>query len=55
MKSESYILSNPDWEYAGIYSDQGISGMDAKKRKGFQKMVQDALDEKVDLILVKSI
>lgn len=52
---DEYIHSNPDWEFAGIYSDQGISGTDAKKRPGFQKMVQDAIDGKIDLILVKSI
>ncbi len=50
-----YIQSNPDWEYAGIYSDKGITGTNAKKRPGFQQMVKDALDGKVDLILVKSI
>ena len=52
---EECIRSNPDWEFAGIYSDLGISGTDAKKRPGFQKLVQDALGGEVDLILVKSI
>ncbi len=52
---DEYIHSNPEWEYAGIYSDQGISGTDAKKRPGFQQMVTDAINGKIDLILVKSI
>lgn len=52
---DEYIHSNPEWEYAGIYADQGISGTDAKKRPGFQQMVEDAIDGKIDLILVKSI
>ena len=52
---EEFIQSNPDWEYAGIYYDKGITGTNAKKRPGFQKMIKDALDGKVDLILVKSI
>jgi site-specific DNA recombinase len=52
---DEYIHSNPEWEFAGIYSDQGISGTDAKKRPGFQQMVTDAIDGKIDLILVKSI
>jgi DNA invertase Pin-like site-specific DNA recombinase len=52
---DKYIQSNPDWEYVGIYSDNGISGTDAKKRPGFMQMVQDAVDGKIDLILVKSI
>ena len=41
---DKYIQSNPDWEYVGIYSDNGISGTDAKKRPGFMQMVQDAVD-----------
>ena len=52
---DEYIKSNPDWEYVGIYSDNGISGTDAKKRPGFLQMIQDAIDGKIDLILVKSI
>ncbi len=51
----SYIKSNPDWEFAGIYADKGISGTKAGIRPEFQRMVKDALDGKVDLILVKSI
>jgi site-specific DNA recombinase len=50
-----YIHSNPEWEFAGIYADKGISGTDAKNRPEFQKMVTDALDGKIDLILCKSI
>ena len=52
---EKHIKSNPNWEYIGVYSDRGLSGTDAEKRSGFQKMVQDALDGKIDLILVKSV
>ncbi len=48
------IKGNPDWEFAGIYSDPGISGTIAE-RPGFQKMLQDAKRHKFDIILVKSI
>ena len=48
------IEENPDYEYAGIYYDRGISGY-KEKRPGFQKMLQDARDGKIDLIITKSI
>ena len=43
-----------DWEFAGIYADKR-SGLDAKNRAGFQQMIKDALDGKVDYILCKSV
>ena len=43
------------WELVGIYADQGISGTSASKRPQFMKMLQDARDGKIDLILCKSI
>ena len=49
------ILANPDWEFAGIYSDEGITGTSIKKRSGFQQMVNDAMEGKLDLIITKSI
>ncbi len=49
------ISSNPEWEFAGIYADHGITGTVISKRKGFQEMIQDALAGKFDLILAKSI
>lgn len=52
---EKRIKSNPNWEYVGVYSDRGISGTNAKNRPGFQKMIKDAEDGKIDLILVKSV
>ena len=51
----SYIIGNPDWEFAGIYSDEGISGTSMKKRDGLNRMIADAKDGKIDLVLVKSI
>lgn len=50
-----YINEHEDWEFVGLYSDEGISGTNIKKRKGFQKMLADALDGKIDLIITKSI
>lgn len=49
------IGKNPTWEFVKLYSDKGISGTSTKHRVGFQRMIKDALDGKIDLILVKSI
>ena len=50
-----YIKNNPAWEFVGLYSDEGISATSTKNRDGFNQMVSDALDGKIDLILTKSI
>lgn len=49
------IESNPQYELARIYKDEGISGTSVVKRKEFQKMIEDARHGKIDLILTKSI
>ena len=49
------IESNPNWELVEIYQDEGISGTSVNKRLGFQKMMADATDGKIDLILTKGI
>ena len=49
------INSAPEWEVAGIYADDGISGVHTKKRDGFNQMIQDCKKRKIDLILTKSI
>ena len=50
-----HIKSNPEWEFVGVYTDEGISGTNTRKREGFNRMVEDALNGKIDLILTKSI
>ena len=49
------INSTSEWELAGIYADDGISGIHTKKRDGFNQMIQDCKKKKIDLILTKSI
>lgn len=49
------IQNNPEWEYAGVYSDEDITGTKTKKREGFKRMVRDALDGRIDLIVTKSV
>ena len=45
------IAEHPDWELAGIYADEGISGTQVKHRVQFQQMIEDAKAKKIDLIL----
>ena len=50
-----YIKSNADWDFAGVYTDEGISGTSTKNRDGFNDMIADAMSGKIDLILTKSV
>jgi len=49
------ITGKKDWILAGIYADEGISGTSRFKRDQFNRMVEDAENGKIDLILTKSI
>ena len=51
----AYIQSVDEWNFVDVYADQGKSGLSADKRPGFQRMIRDAMDGKIDKILVKSI
>ena len=52
---ETYIKENPRWEFVGLYVDDGISGLSYHNRDGFNRMVADAIDGKIDLIITKSL
>ena len=52
---ESYIKSNGDWEFVEVYFDEGITGTQTKKRKGFNRMINDCKNGKIDLILTKEV
>ena len=49
------IQKNPEWEFAGIYADDGISGTNAKKREDFNRMIDDCEAGNIDMIITKSI
>ena len=49
------ILKRDDWEYCGVYADEGITGTSIANRENFIKMVNKALHGFIDIILVKSI
>lgn len=50
-----YIQKNPQWIYAGVYADEGITGTLTDKRDEFKRLMKDCDDGKIDIILVKSI
>ncbi len=52
---EKKISENPDWTLSEIYSDEGKSGTSLRHRDAFKRMMQDAKDKKMDLILCASI
>jgi DNA invertase Pin-like site-specific DNA recombinase len=48
------IQQRPDWEYAGVYADEALTGT-KDSRPEFKRMIADCRDGKVDLIITKSI
>ena len=51
----NYIKGRDDWEFVSVYTDEGITGTSTKRREGFKRMIADALDGKIDLIVTKSV
>ena len=49
------IEESPDWELAGIFADEGITGTSMKKRKEFNRMITACKRGGIDLILTKSL
>ena len=52
---EKYIKSNPEWEFAGLYYDEGISGTKKEKRPELLRMIRDCQKGRIDFIITKSI
>lgn len=51
----SLITNKPGWKFAGIYADEAKSGTSREHREDFNRMMNDALDGKLDYIVTKSI
>jgi len=49
------ITANPQWDFAGIYADNGISGTSSEKRPEFNRMMHDCRVGKIQMILTKSV
>ncbi len=52
---KKYISEHEQYQLADIYADEGISGTSTKKRKDFQRLINDCRDGKVDIVITKSI
>ena len=49
------IQKHSDWQYVGVYADDGISGTSTSKRDEFRRMLEDCEAGKIDIIITKSI
>lgn len=49
------IQKNPDWLFAGVYADNGISGTGTEKRDDFNRLLTDCDAGRIDIVLTKSI
>ena len=49
------INSKSEWQFAGIYADEAITGTLDFKRTEFMRMIADSMSGKIDMILTKSI
>ena len=49
------IQANPEWEYAGVYADEGVTGTSTVHRDEFNRLMADCDAGKIDIILAKSI
>lgn len=52
---ERYIKARPEWEYAGLYYDEGVTGTKLAKRDGLLRLLADCDKGRIDYIIVKSI
>lgn len=55
MHYENYINSRDDWEFAGLYFDEGITGTKADKRPKLMCLIDDCKARKIDFVITKSI
>ena len=49
------IHNNKQWVFAGIFADKAITGTKADIREEFQRLIQECLSGKIDLVIAKSI
>ena len=51
----NYIKKNKEWELAGIFSNDGITGTNTKKREEFNRVIEECMAGNIDMIITKSI
>lgn len=52
---EDLIKRNSNWTFVPGYIDEGLSGISTKKRENFNRMIEDAAEDKFDLVITKEI
>jgi len=52
---DDLIKRNRNWTFVPGYIDEGLSGISTKKRENFNRMVEDAAEDKFDLVITKEI
>ena len=52
---EDLIRRNKNWTFIPGYIDEGLSGISTKKRENFNRMVEEASEDKFDLVITKEI
>ena len=50
-----HIAGKEDWKMVDIYADEGISGLEARNRDDFNRMMADCREGKIDRVLCESI
>lgn len=54
LRYRQMIEENPNWENAGVFSERA-TGLNLQERSAFQAMIRQCREEKINLILTKSI
>ena len=52
---QKLITERPGWVLVDVYADEGISGTSLTRREAFNRMIDDALAGKIDMIITKSL
>lgn len=52
---EEKIASTPEWQMAGIFADEAITGTKVDKREGFQAMIHKCMNGEIDMVITKSV
>lgn len=52
---EDLIKHNRNWTFVPGYIDEGLSGISTKKRENFNRMIEEAAEDKFDLVITKEI
>ena len=51
----NFIQKNSEWELAGIFADDGVTGTNTKKREEFNRMIEECMAGNIDMVITKSI